>query len=56
MQEASDMPHTSAIGIPSASMNFRTSGAIGAAPDTAILSWSRPTADRIFDSTCSSAR
>jgi hypothetical protein len=35
MQEHSDIPHTSATGMPSASMNLRISGAIGAAPDTA---------------------
>lgn len=37
-------------------MNLRTSGVIGAPPQMATRTWSRPSASRILDRTCSSAR
>ena len=55
MQLSSDMPQTSAIGMPRPTKNASVSFGIGAAPDTACLTCSSPSFSRSFESTSSSA-
>jgi hypothetical protein len=53
--EVSDIPQSSASGIPSAWKNWITSGGVGAAPTLHASTSSSPSIARDFDSTCSSA-